>query len=148
MFWNLLLEIRICYSCGACGYPLNLSSSQRLVSSINTKALRKGKISFLCIDESRFKQVDEFKCAPFLQSNGSIGFHQLRTKLLCGKCGNVIGYGHSVAKEAKVSFQRNDVSDFSSEPVSEETSELKRYCVKIKALQPYSNVEYITSVPG
>ena len=147
LMWNYLMfscfQWWFDYSCGACGYPLNLSSSQRLVSSINTKALRKGKISFLCIDETRFKQVDEFKCAPFLHSNGSLGLHQLRTKLLCGKCGNVIGYGHSDSKEMKVSFQRNDVSDFNGG-----TPEHRKYCVKIKALQPYSDVECITPVPS
>jgi hypothetical protein len=92
--------------------------------------------------------VDEFKCAPFLHSNGTVGLHQLRTKLLCGNCGNVIGYSHSDLKEPKLSFQRNGVSDINSGSESGGTPEQKRFYVKIKALQPYSDVECITPVPG
>lgn len=125
-----MCERDVLYSCGACGYPLNLSSSQRVVSSIDLKALRKGTIRFQCIDESRFKQLDEFKCAPYVHANGSLGLHQLRTKLLCGKCGNVIGHGHS---DGRLSCQQTYGSDSSS---GSGTPEHKRYCVKIKALQP------------
>eukprot|EP00249_Psilotum_nudum_P009495 c21972_g2_i1 orf=416-712(+) len=87
----------VLYSCGACGYPLNLSSSHRAISVFDAsypKLIKKGAISFLFIDETRFKQVDEFKCHPYFQNYASWGFHQLRTKLLCGSCGTVIGHSH------------------------------------------------------
>ncbi|KAH7289155.1 hypothetical protein KP509_31G060700 [Ceratopteris richardii] len=135
-------ERDVLYSCGSCGYPLNLSSSQRVVSTLNSKALRKGTISFLCIDESRFQQLDELKCGPHLQPNGSLKLHQLRTKLLCGKCGNVIGHGHSADRSTN---QQLEVSDSSS---GSGTPERKRYCVKIKALQPSLNYEPILPAAG
>lgn len=132
----------MCNSCGACGYALNLSSSQRVVSSLNSKALRKGTISFLCIDESRFKQQEELKCAPRVHSNGSMRLHQMRTKLLCGKCGNVVGHGHSGDGRAHLQIESSDSSSGSGTP------EYKRYCVKIKALQPSLNLEAITPAAG
>eukprot|EP00250_Pteridium_aquilinum_P000998 c11177_g1_i1 orf=458-880(-) len=135
-------ERDVLYSCGSCGYPLNLSSSQRVVSSLDSKALRKGTISFLCIDESRFKQLDEMKCAPHIQANGSLRLHQLRTKLLCGKCGNDIGHGHI---DDRPSCQQIEGSDSSS---GSATPEHKRYCVKIKALQPSLNFDSITPEAG
>ncbi|CAK9137476.1 unnamed protein product [Ilex paraguariensis] len=52
----------VSYSCGACGYPLNLTSSNRITSGIGSeyrKSIKKGFISFLSIDLSRFTQVDE-----------------------------------------------------------------------------------------
>ncbi|KAI5081045.1 hypothetical protein GOP47_0004228 [Adiantum capillus-veneris] len=130
------------FSCGSCGYPLNLSSSQRVVSSLDSKALRKGTICFLCIDESRFQQLDELKCAPHLQANGSLRFHQLRTKLLCGKCGNDIGHGHVEDIAAGPQIEGSDSSSGSGTP------EHKRYCVKIKALQPSLSVEPIAPAAG
>ncbi|MCO5575216.1 hypothetical protein L7F22_029014 [Adiantum nelumboides] len=135
-------ERDVLYSCGSCGYPLNLSSSQRVVSSLDSKALRKGTISFLCIDESRFQQLDELKCAPHLHANGSLRLHQLRTKLLCGKCGNVIGHGHADDRPACLQIEGSDSSSGSATP------EHKRYCVKIKALQPSLNAEPIAPAAG
>lgn len=120
----------VLYSCGACGYELNLSSSHRILSTVDSKALRKGSISFLSIDESRFKQLDEFKCAPYVHADGSMGLHKLRTRLLCGGCGKVIGHGHP---KDRMPCEQSDVSDTSC---GSGTSEHKRYCVKIKALQP------------
>ncbi|XP_052186219.1 uncharacterized protein LOC127797396 isoform X3 [Diospyros lotus] len=52
----------VSYSCGACGYPLNLTSSNRVTSGIGSeyhKPIKKGYISFLTIDLSRFTQVDK-----------------------------------------------------------------------------------------
>ncbi|MCO5577329.1 hypothetical protein L7F22_031158 [Adiantum nelumboides] len=120
----------VLYSCGACGYHLNLSSSQRLLSSINRKALRKSSIPFLSIDESKIKQLDEFICAPYVHANGSMGLHKLRTRLLCGKCEKEIGHTHS---SDRASFEQIDSSDSSS---SSGTSEHRRFCIKIKTLQP------------
>lgn len=132
----------VLYSCGACGYDLNLSSSQRVVSSLNSKALRKGTISFLCIDESRFKQQEELRCALRVHSNGSMRLHQMRTKLLCGKCGNVVGHGHSANRRTLSQVEGSDSSPGSGTP------EHKRYCVKIRALQPSLNLPAITPAAG
>ncbi|KAJ0051337.1 hypothetical protein Pint_03145 [Pistacia integerrima] len=52
----------VSYSCGSCGYPLNLSSLNRIASGIGSeyqKSIKKGFISFLSVDLSRFTQVDE-----------------------------------------------------------------------------------------
>ncbi|KAJ6973896.1 hypothetical protein NC653_034041 [Populus alba x Populus x berolinensis] len=52
----------ISYSCGSCGYPLNLTSSNRITSNIGSgyqKSIKKGYISFVSVDLSRFTQVDE-----------------------------------------------------------------------------------------
>ncbi|KAG6748826.1 hypothetical protein POTOM_048762 [Populus tomentosa] len=68
--------------CGSCGYPLNLTSSNRITSNIGSgyqKSIKKGYISFLSVDLSRFTQVDEYlsssgcsempdSCLSFLQS--------------------------------------------------------------------------------
>ncbi|KAJ6973550.1 hypothetical protein NC653_033778 [Populus alba x Populus x berolinensis] len=48
--------------CGSCGYPLNLTSSNRITSNIGSgyqKSIKKGYISFVSVDLSRFTQVDE-----------------------------------------------------------------------------------------
>ncbi|KAI9176732.1 hypothetical protein LWI29_015593 [Acer saccharum] len=53
----------VSYSCGSCGYPLNLTSSNRITTGIGSaeyqKSIKKGRISFLTVDLSRFTQVDE-----------------------------------------------------------------------------------------
>ncbi|KAL2633509.1 hypothetical protein R1flu_004988 [Riccia fluitans] len=53
----------VLYSCGQCGYPLKLCSSDRIVGvgADYLKENKKGKICFLNFDESRFKQHDELK---------------------------------------------------------------------------------------
>ncbi|VFR01995.1 unnamed protein product [Cuscuta campestris] len=81
----------VTYSCGSCGYPLNLISSNHLTSGIGSgysKKIKKGFISFTSIDLSRFTQVDEVNCLPI-----PIGFSRSKTKLLCRNCGEIIGYG-------------------------------------------------------
>ncbi|KAL5997991.1 hypothetical protein ACLOJK_008925 [Asimina triloba] len=78
--------------CGSCGYPLNLNSANRITSSIGSeyrKSIKKGVISFLTVDISRFTQVDEVSCIPI-----SWGIYRPKTKLLCRKCGTLIGYGY------------------------------------------------------
>ncbi|KAE8676302.1 Ribosomal protein L5 B isoform 1 [Hibiscus syriacus] len=61
----------VSYSSGSCGYPLNLTSSSRIVSGISSecrKSVKIGLVSFLSVDLSRFTQVDERKdqsCAAF-----------------------------------------------------------------------------------
>ncbi|XP_060673373.1 uncharacterized protein At4g08330, chloroplastic-like isoform X3 [Ziziphus jujuba] len=57
----------VSYSCGTCGYELNLSSSNRNTSTIGSKygkSIKRGIISFIYIDDSRFTQVDEIQCIP------------------------------------------------------------------------------------
>ncbi|KAL6978932.1 hypothetical protein U1Q18_020599 [Sarracenia purpurea var. burkii] len=54
-------------SCGSCGYPLNLTSSNRITSGIGSdyrQSIKKGYISFVSIDLSRFTCVDEINCFP------------------------------------------------------------------------------------
>ncbi|TQE09453.1 hypothetical protein C1H46_004946 [Malus baccata] len=87
-------QAQVSYSCGSCGYPLNLSSSNRLtaesgIGSNYRKSIKKGLISFLTVDLSRFTQVDEVNCFPV-----SWGRYRSKTKLLCRKCGVHIGYGY------------------------------------------------------
>ncbi|KAK8694197.1 hypothetical protein V6N13_071753 [Hibiscus sabdariffa] len=87
----------VSYSCGSCGYPLHLTSSNRIasgfgISSEYSKSVKKGLISFLSVDLSRFTQVDEVHCFPV-----SWGRYRLKTKLLCRKCGVHIGYGYGDA---------------------------------------------------
>ncbi|KAB5527792.1 hypothetical protein DKX38_021639 [Salix brachista] len=82
----------ISYSCCSCGYPLNLSSSNRITSNIGSgyqKSIKKGYISFLSVDLSRFTQVDEVNCLPV-----SWGRYRSKSKLLCRKCGVHVGYGY------------------------------------------------------
>eukprot|EP01018_Ginkgo_biloba_P000668 Gb_30187 [translate_table: standard] len=120
------------HSCGSCGYPLNLSSSNRNTSNIGLKyckAIKKGIISFLSIDESRFTQVDEFKCWPYFVTKHSWGLLRPRTKLLCGKCGMFIGHGY---EDSTVSCG-SDSSDSSS---GSGTPGCRKYSVKIRSLQP------------
>ncbi|XP_034197072.1 uncharacterized protein At4g08330, chloroplastic isoform X2 [Prunus dulcis] len=81
------------YSCGSCGYELNLSSNNRNTSTIGSnkygKSIKRGIISFFHIDDSRFTQVDELQCKPHF-SKRSWGLFSRRTKLLCRKCENMM----------------------------------------------------------
>ncbi|XBI73121.1 hypothetical protein VPH35_066933 [Triticum aestivum] len=90
----------VVYSCGSCGYALNLSSSNRSTSDVGSsyqKSLKKGLISFTSIDLSRFTQVDEISCFPFLTWRS----YRPKTKLLCRKCGSSIGYGYAYKEHAQ-----------------------------------------------
>ncbi|KAF0923836.1 hypothetical protein E2562_007695 [Oryza meyeriana var. granulata] len=86
----------VAYSCGYCGYALNLSSLTRNTSNIGRskygKQIKKGVISFFAIDESRFTQTDEVSCKPYFHSRRSWGFFRRRTRLFCGKCGGRIAF--------------------------------------------------------
>ncbi|XP_042062809.1 uncharacterized protein At4g08330, chloroplastic-like [Salvia splendens] len=49
----------VSYSCGSCGYELNLNSCNRNISLIDSeygKSMKRGVISFFSVDESRFTQ--------------------------------------------------------------------------------------------
>ncbi|KAL3504185.1 hypothetical protein ACH5RR_034026 [Cinchona calisaya] len=126
----------VTYSCGSCGYELNLSSSSRNTSTIGSKygkSIKKGIISFFQIDETRFNQVEEFKCVPHFISKYSWGLFPRRAKLLCRNCGNHIGnaYDDSAASYPLVTNE----SDFSS---NSESSIQRKYDVRIRCLQPSS----------
>ncbi|KAL0919573.1 hypothetical protein M5K25_011675 [Dendrobium thyrsiflorum] len=102
----------VSYSCGSCGYSLNLSSSHRNTTNIGTKyrkAIKKGIVSFYSIDESRHK-----------------------TKLQCRKCGNFVGSAYEEVSPLPSSSMGSDVSDSSS------IGNSKKYNIKISALQPTS----------
>ncbi|KAJ4847772.1 hypothetical protein Tsubulata_014882, partial [Turnera subulata] len=110
-------------SCGSCGYPLNLTSSNRITSSIGSeyrRSIKKGYISFLSVDLSRFTQVDEVKCLPV-----SCGRYRLKTKLLCRTCGVHIGYGYG------------DPSALCGlDSPNSSASAYKKFTIKIRSLQP------------
>ncbi|XP_015955814.1 uncharacterized protein At4g08330, chloroplastic [Arachis duranensis] len=84
----------VTYSCGSCGYELNLSSSNRNTSLIDSskygKSIKKGVISFFSVDESRFTQIHQLRWSwiPF--------FKPRRTKLLCRRCRNHIGFSYTL----------------------------------------------------
>ncbi|KAL5562272.1 hypothetical protein UlMin_032019 [Ulmus minor] len=118
----------VSYSCGSCGYPLNLTSSNRIVPGVDSeyrKSIKKGSISFLTVDLSRFTQVDEVNCLPL-----SWGRYRSKTKLLCRKCGVHIGYGYGDS-HALCGFDSPNSS----------SSSYKKFTVKIRALQPSEECE-------
>ncbi|KAJ8773347.1 hypothetical protein K2173_028524 [Erythroxylum novogranatense] len=122
--------------CGTCGYELNLSSSNRNTSTIGSKygkSIKRGIISFFYVDESRFTQVDEFRCVPEFSKN-SWSLFRRRTKLLCRKCGNLIGTAYTAVTSDLPLVSDGGLS--SGNGVSTRT----KYDVKIRALQP-STVE-------
>ncbi|KAL1329132.1 hypothetical protein HN51_046265 [Arachis hypogaea] len=114
----------VSYSCGSCGYPLNLSSSNRITSNIASqyqKSVKKGSISFSSVDLSRFTQVDEINCFPVPWFG-----HRSKTKLLCRKCGVHIGYGYDRETPVLCGFES---------PIS---SSSRKFAIKIRSLQPSS----------
>lgn len=125
-------------SCGSCGHELNLSSSGRNTSTIGSKygkSIKRGIISFFYIDESRFTQVEELRCGPFISKN-SWGLFRRRTKLLCRKCGNLIGMAYDDHDSAYPL-----VSDGLDSASGTEISSRRKYDVRIRALQPSSSGE-------
>lgn len=113
----------VVYSCGSCGYPLNLTSSNRITSEIGSdfkKSIKKGVISFTSVDLSRFTQVDEVNCFPI-----RLGHYRQKTKLLCRKCGALIGFVHS---------QSAVLCGVGS--VGSSSSARQKYSIKLSALQP------------
>ncbi|KAM7260166.1 hypothetical protein ACFE04_015907 [Oxalis oulophora] len=125
----------VTYSCGACGYDLNLCSSNRNTATIGSKygkSIKRGIISFFNIDESRFTQVDEFLCTPYFSKN-SWSLFRHRTKLLCRKCGTLIG---NACDDKTGSYAL--VTSGSESSSTGETSGIRKYNVKIRALQPSS----------
>ncbi|KAK7275303.1 hypothetical protein RIF29_16415 [Crotalaria pallida] len=112
-------------NCGSCGYPLNLTSSNRITSNIALeykKSVKKGSISFASVDLSRFTQIDEISCFPVLWSR-----NRSKTKLLCRKCGVHIGYGYGGESSVLCGFES---------PIS--SGSQRKFIIQIRALQPSS----------
>ncbi|KAC9573136.1 hypothetical protein E3N88_45622 [Mikania micrantha] len=120
--------------CGCCGYDLNLSSSARNTSSIGSKygkSIKTGMISFFCIDETRFTQVDDFRCLP-LPHFISKYLWRKKTKLLCRKCNNHIGNAYDDKPYPPLVADLASAGDISS---------YRKYDVRIRAVQPSSSLE-------
>ncbi|XP_008805528.1 uncharacterized protein At4g08330, chloroplastic-like [Phoenix dactylifera] len=125
----------VTYSCGHCGYALNLSSSNRNTTNIGLKygkAIKKGVVSFFSIDESRFSQTDELRCLPYFNSKNSWGLFRHRTRLLCRKCGSYIGSAYE-ENSPPIGSENSDSSSANG------ASACKKYSIKISALQPWSD---------
>ncbi|KAI3464514.1 hypothetical protein Pfo_021177 [Paulownia fortunei] len=136
----------VTYSCGTCGYDLNLSSSSRNTSTIGSKygkSIKKGVISFFSIDESRFNQVEELNCVPYFISKHLWGFFGRRTKLLCRKCGNHIGIACDENNASSYHLITNgsgspSLPNGSGSPSGSEISNKRKYDIRIRSLQPSS----------
>ncbi|GAB4855739.1 hypothetical protein Ancab_024383 [Ancistrocladus abbreviatus] len=127
------------YSCGSCGYELNLNSCSRNTSVIGStyrKSMRKGIISFFSIDESRVTQIECLRLLPYFISIRSWGLFQRRTQLLCRKCGNHIGNACSTFNFSSDSLPREEPCLTSWDGISGRTT----YNIRIRALQPSSNM--------
>ncbi|KAK7275636.1 hypothetical protein RIF29_16756 [Crotalaria pallida] len=142
-FYSCPSQRDVRYSCGTCGYELNLSSSSRNTSSIGSKygkSLKRGIMSFFNIDDSRFTQVDEIRCIPYFTKH-SWGLFRRRTKLLCRKCGNHIGNAYNGFTSSLPL-----VSDGAESSPSNTASGHTKYDIRIRALQPSSSEETGTPV--
>lgn len=132
----------VCYSCGTCGYELNLSSSNRNISSIGSKygkSIKRGIISFLNVDDSRFTRADEIEFAPYF-SKHKWGLFRRKTKLLCRKCCNHIGYAYNDRTSSFFPFVSNRTEP--SPPTEASNSSPMKYDIRIRALQPSSSQEH------
>lgn len=130
----------VAYSCGYCGFALNLSSSTRNTANIGSKYgkhIRKGVVSFFAIDESRFTQADEVSCTPYFRSSRSWGFFRNRTRLLCRKCGGHTGDAYE--DEGPTLRDEGPADDLDMSSRGSSTSPRKKYVIKISALRPSSD---------
>ncbi|KAH8502735.1 hypothetical protein H0E87_014148 [Populus deltoides] len=134
------------YSCGSCGYQLNLNSCNRntpVIGANYKKSIKKRTISFFSIDETRFTQIEEIRCAPYFTSMHSWGLFQRRTKLLCYKCGNHIGNAY---KENNNSSSPLRLGKCPSDLITWDwTSDARIYVFKIRSLQPASTEDFSMS---
>ncbi|XP_051115108.1 uncharacterized protein At4g08330, chloroplastic-like [Andrographis paniculata] len=83
---NSDLSTHVFYSCGSCGYDLNLNSCNRNLTVIGEtygKSMKRGLISFYSIDQTRFTQTTKLRWWRI--------FRRRRTKLLCRNCDTCIG---------------------------------------------------------
>ncbi|KAG8078395.1 hypothetical protein GUJ93_ZPchr0007g3804 [Zizania palustris] len=133
----------VTYSCGYCGYELNLSSSTRNTANIGSKygkQIKKGVVSFFAVDESRFTQADEVTCVPYFHSRRSWGLFRRRSRLLCRKCGGRIGSAYEDDDPAALPSCDGGPDDLrtASSRSSSATSQ-RNYVIRINALQPSSD---------
>ncbi|XP_021734656.1 uncharacterized protein At4g08330, chloroplastic-like [Chenopodium quinoa] len=133
------------YSCGSCGYDLNLNSCNRNTSVIGSKyygkSIKKGIISFLSIDETRFSRTQQLRCKPYFESARSWGIFQRRTKLLCRKCGNYVGNDRNFSNFGRShSSKQKDISPDTtgSWGWNGDSDAAGTYDIRIRALQPSS----------
>ena len=97
-----------------------LSSSKRTCEAASKyrDSIKKGSLTFLSIDPSRFTEIHEVSCLPI-----SLGRNGSKTKLRCRQCGAHIGYGYKDGHPAPC------VSRIGS-------AHYKKIVVRIGALQP------------
>ncbi|KMT14011.1 hypothetical protein BVRB_4g078400 [Beta vulgaris subsp. vulgaris] len=127
------------YSCGSCGYKLNLNSCNRNTSGSKDygRSIKKGIISFFSIDETRFSRTEQLRCKPFFDSARSWGLFQRRTRLYCRKCGKYVGNAHKFTTYQ--SLKHKDTSPDSTTSWGwDGISDAITYDIRIRALQPSS----------
>ncbi|EMS47605.1 hypothetical protein CFC21_036817 [Triticum aestivum] len=137
----------VTYSCGYCGYALNLSSAARNTANIGSKygkqIRKKGIVAFVAVDETRFTQADEVTCAPRLRP-WTWRLFRRRSRLLCGKCGGRIGAAYEVDEEdedpaglSACGGSDDDDDDLRTSPGDDVGASRRRnYLIRIGALQP------------
>ncbi|TKW17558.1 hypothetical protein SEVIR_5G375800v4 [Setaria viridis] len=134
----------VTYSCGYCGYALNLSSSARDTAGIGSKyrkQIKKGVVAFVAVDESRFTLADEVACMPYFRSSRAWGLFRRRSRLLCRKCGGRIGDAYEDEDRDSGLSDGDAFSDdlrASSGSGGSSASSQRNYVIKISALQPSS----------
>ncbi|EES01709.1 hypothetical protein BDA96_03G372600 [Sorghum bicolor] len=147
----------VTYSCGYCGYALNLSSSARDTEGIGCskyrKQIKKGVVAFVAVDETRFTLADEVTCMPYFRSARSWGLFRRRARLLCRKCGGRIGNAYEEEDDAR-DYSSSSLFDGDGDGSSDDmrrssglgsgrssivSSSQKNYVIKISALQPSSD---------
>ncbi|KAI3465612.1 hypothetical protein Pfo_022275 [Paulownia fortunei] len=132
------LSTHVSYSCGSCGYELNLNSCNRNISVIDAKygkSMKRGVISFFSIDESRFTQINKVRWLPYLPSKNSWRLFPQRTKLLCRNCGNYIGTAWNMDDtSSSTPFQMVKQSSATWDGISAR----RMYEIKIRSLRPLS----------
>uniref|UniRef100_A0ACD5VTP9 Uncharacterized protein n=1 Tax=Avena sativa TaxID=4498 RepID=A0ACD5VTP9_AVESA len=147
----------VTYSCGYCGYALNLSSSARDTATIGYskygKQIRKGVVAFHAVDETRFTQADELTCMPYFRSACSWGLFRRRSRLLCRKCGGRIGAAYQQEDDESASLSPcggSDDDDLRTSSGDNSASgplrRKKNYVIRISALQPSSD-DFTATVP-
>ncbi|KAK4420552.1 putative protein, chloroplastic [Sesamum alatum] len=132
-----LSTAHVSYSCGSCGYELNLNSCNRNISVIDAKyekSMKRGVISFFSIDESRFTQISKVRWLPYLASKKSWRLFQRRTKLLCRNCGNYIGTARNVDDTCSSPFQVIKQRSATWDGMSAR----RTYEIRIRSLRPLS----------
>ncbi|CAL4946712.1 unnamed protein product [Urochloa decumbens] len=139
----------VTYSCGYCGYALNLSSSARDTAGIGSKyrkQIKKGVVAFVAVDESRFTLADEVTCTPYFRSRRAWGLFRRRSRLLCRKCGGRIGSSYEEEdRDSGLSVSDGDAfsddlrASSGSGGSGSSASSQRNYVIKISALQPSSD---------